>query len=111
MSQVNIQSIQVSNDDINVTGEVNGIAISGHTWLSHLYPPKSQDPISAARGCQNDTDRINHLSDILANAAGFGSKQELTATIEQALTVLITKPDILPIIIDPTVDKVVSPKL
>lgn len=111
MPQVNIQSINVSNDDVFIAGTVENIAVSGHTWLSHLYPPKSQDPTSFARGCQNDQDRVNHLSDILASAAGFGSKQELTTSVQQALTVLITKPDVPPIVIDPTADKAVSPKL
>lgn len=105
MPQVNIQGIAVADDKVVVSGTVDGVEFSGQTWLSHLYPPKTQDPASSARGCQNDQDRVNHLSDILATAAGFTAKQKLADVLEQALVVLISKPDVPPVVIDPTIAK------
>lgn len=105
MPQINIQAVDVVDDKVTVLGTVDGKEFSNQTWLSHLYPPKNQDSASAARGCQNDQDRINHLSDILAAAAGFTVKQELANAVKQTLTVLISKPDVPPVIIDPTTAK------
>jgi hypothetical protein len=111
MTQVNILAVSVSNDTVIVEGLVNGVDTKAQTWLSHLYPPKDQDLKSAARGCQTDQDRVNHLSDVLLIAAGIVPQQELTATIQQALEVLITKQDPTPIVIDPTVAAAIDPVL
>ena len=87
MAEILIQSLQVSDDDVFIAGIVDGKDVSAHAWLSHLYPPKDQDIVSATRGCQTDQDRISYLSNQLAIAAGLTPQQELASKVTQALAV------------------------
>lgn len=103
MADINITKIEVSDDTVTVTGTVDGKETTANIWLSHLYPPSTQDKTSAARGCQTDDDRKNHLFDVLLASAGRNPKQELATKVSDALAVLISKPDKPPVVIDPTV--------
>lgn len=109
MANILIKSIAIQNDDTTVFGTVDAVETQGHTWLSHLYPPKSQDPKSSAQGCQNDTDRLNHLYDVLSASAGIKQQQKLPDAILQTLEVLIAKQPPPPIEIDPTIAQVALP--
>jgi len=105
MADVNIEitGLQVFGDKVFVTGTVDGAEVKAETWLSHLYPPKGQDPASAARGCQDDDQRKSHLADVLLTAGGFVQTEELVDKVKQSLQALVTKPEKSPVVIDPTV--------